>query len=34
MNLSISHGFNAVRGNIGKIRNEGYELYLMLRFIE
>lgn len=28
MNLPISHGFNAVRGNIGKIRNEGFEWYL------
>ena len=28
MNLSISHGFDRVKGNIGEIRNEGYELYV------
>ena len=27
MKLPISHGFKTVRGNIGKIRNEGFEWY-------
>ncbi len=28
IDLPISHGFNTVNGNIGKIRNEGFEWYL------
>lgn len=28
LNLPISHGFNTITGNVGKIRNEGFEGYV------
>ena len=31
--LPISHGFDAIAGNIGKIRNEGYELNMSLHIL-
>lgn len=34
INLPISHGFSIVRGNMGKIRNEGFEWYLSFLVLE
>lgn len=34
MSLPISHGFSTVKGNVGKIRNEGYEVYASVNVLK
>ena len=34
INLPISHGFDLVRGNVGKMRNEGFEWYAYLALMK
>ena len=34
INLPVSHGFESIRGNMGKLRNEGFEWYVRLALLD